>query len=179
MEESNKALPIPSHPIPSHPTLCIQVAIIGFIVTGLIDICQGKQHKSLLNITCAVWWCSSTDSVLDYQTIMWFRILKTVCPYGYCRAVDSMTNFALIISVIRLACYCFKTFEYFWLRFWSQNHCLFFFDSYFQKSVKSNCISDCLRKARNSAKNETCFRNLEQLSRVPRKNDQYLLNEHR
>ena len=52
---------------------------------------------------------------------------------------------------------------------------------------KIYCISDRLRKGRNSAKSDclvstksvTCFRNLEQLSRVPRKNDQHLLKEQR
>ena len=51
----------------------------------------------------------------------------------------------------------------------------------FSKESKVYCIFDCLRKGRNSAKlnclvstkNVTCFRNFEQLSRAPTKNDQY------
>ena len=42
---------------------------------------------------------------------------------------------------------CFKTHEYFLFRFWSQNHCLlFFFDSFFQKNLKSIAFSNYLRK---------------------------------
>ena len=82
---------------------------------------------------------------------------------------------------------CFKTIEYFKFRFWSQNNFLFFFQFFISKESKIYCISDCLRKGRNSAKSDwllsikdmTCFRNLEQLSRVPTKNDQYLLKEQR
>ena len=82
---------------------------------------------------------------------------------------------------------CFKIIEYFRFLFWSQNHCLFFFRFFFSKESKIYCIFDCLRKGHNSAKsdclvsakNMTCFRNLEQLSRVPTKNDQYLLKEQR
>ena len=90
----------------------------------------------------------------------------------------------------RLQLDCFKTIEYFRFRFWSQNHCLFFFDSFEKKNRKRiniYCISGCLRKGRYSAKldclvwnkNVTCFRNQEQLSRVPTKYNQYLLLEQR
>ena len=41
---------------------------------------------------------------------------------------------------------CFKTIEYFQFRFCSQNHCLFFIDSFFSKESKIYCISDCLQK---------------------------------
>ena len=61
------------------------------------------------------------------------------------------------------------------------------FQFFFSKESKIYCISDCLQKGRNSAKldclfstkNVTCFRNLEQMSRVPTKNDQYFLKEQR
>ena len=117
-------------------------------------------------------------------------------PNSYARVlfVDYSSAFNTIVPSILvskleagLLIDCFKTIEYFRFRFWSQNHCLFFFRFFFSKESKIYCISDCLRKGRNSAKsdclvstkNMTCFRNLEQLSRVPTKNDQYLLKEQR
>ena len=61
-----------------------------------------------------------------------------------------------------------------YFRFWSQNHCLFF-SILFSKESKFYCISESLRKGRNSAKNDclstknvTRFRNFELLSKVPR-----------
>ena len=37
----------------------------------------------------------------------------------------------------RLLIDCFKTIEYFRFQFWSQNHCLFLFNSFFQKNLES------------------------------------------
>ena len=85
----------------------------------------------------------------------------------------------------RLANRLFQNNWIFWFR--SQNHCLNFFNSFFSKAFKFYCICDCWRKRRHSAKSDspvltkkmTCFRNLEQLSRIPTKIDQYLLKEQR
>ena len=73
---------------------------------------------------------------------------------------------------------CFKTIEYLDFNFGPKT---------ISKESKIYCISDCLRKGCNSAKsdclvstkNMTCFKNLEQLSRVPTENDQYILKEQR
>ena len=68
---------------------------------------------------------SPVISLLLSQVTLYFQ--QEVTLYGPCPG--------LLID-------CFKTIEYFRFRFWSQNHCLFFFDS------KIYCISDCLRKGR-------------------------------
>ena len=108
-------------------------------------------------------------------------VFKTMRRCQFPITVEMNNNFLLASLSAGSLIDCFKPLNIFDFDFGPKNHCLFVFDYFFQ------CIPDCLRKGHNSAKsdclvstkNVACFRYLEQLSRVPTTNDQYLLRGQR
>ena len=108
---------------------CIILVSVHEKIILLFKTCNILSNKRNLRIFC-------TEFCTEFITSN-FRIWRLWCFADIMAQIPAMIFSILWLPLSGLLIDCFKTIEYFRFRFWSQNHCLFFFDSFFQKNLKS------------------------------------------
>ena len=158
----------------------------SYFLSGQLFNTEDNSQKTIyLHLGFILRWSRGHETRVRPGSTIWVQIWGQVLSQVL--AANQYTPFCIRGIVMQA---CTKLFQNNWIFLISIlvfKPLFILFGFFFSKESKIYCISNCLQKGRNSAKsyclvsteNLTCFKKLEQLSRVSTKNDQHIYKEQR